>query len=541
MSNPTAPKGARSTRTKSTATVRNRAPLAPGRDNTGRAAGVAQVVSPTSVERHVSGNTIVAAGCDTHQGTPPALVTRRLWRRWAHRSTVFMAAPARVLDVLGGLGDEVERVYLVGARPGAGTAAGLRSWVHGELPPGWAHDARGHYMESASSPVLRYTRPGGARVEVHRAAGWFGEGTYSVADASDAYDATRALIEQRFDGATLVGTPATTGRVLFQQTIPRGHEFPVLSAELQELIRATAGQHRYGPSDDELAARGGTLPGLYEYDGRFMFAALAWGAPVGVPTRDTGDAFAGKARARYRVTFTVPREWSHLGILGVKEGSDNWHYPRAPGARHETWADGCAVELALQHGWSVVIHERIIWGTGKPLDEWAARLVKLRESVRGTDTVSALVRFALRHLVLTAIGAFSGRAAARTHWAPVGDRRPRGEGVTNVRAEGAFWVWAERGEQGWAELAHPEWSAHIWALAQRRLLDAPTGTAGVRAGALHVPYENVIALRADAVYLTAPAEWPDDGTAGRFRLVRAVREPLPTPSSHTELLRVRGK
>lgn len=544
MSKPHAPNGAVSTRTKSTATARKRAARAPTRDNAGLAADVAQVSSSPSDDRHVSAATTVVEGCDTHQGNAPAaLVSRRLWRRMAHRATTFVAAPPALATVLANLGDDVARVYLVGARPGVGTAAGFRSWVYAGLPPGWEHDgARGHYLESATSPVLRFTRPGGARVEVHRAAGWFGEGAYSVTDASDAYDATRALIEGAFDGCTLVGTPATTGRELWLHSIPRGHEFPVLSPELQQLIRDTSGQHRYDPGDDELAARAaraGTLPGLYEYDGRFMFAALAWGGPVGVPTRDTCDTFAGKARARYRVTFTVPREWSHLGILGVKEGGAKWRYPRDAGATHETWADGCAVELALERGWRVVIHERIIWRTGKPLDEWARKLVALRESVAGTDTVSALVRFALRHLVITSIGAFAGAGAAVTHEAPLSAGRPRGAHVEHVRAEGAFWVWRERGEQSWASLAHPEWSAHIWALTQRRLLDAPTGTAGVRAGALHVPPANVFALRADAVYLTAPAAWPDDGKAGRFRLVRAVTEPLPAPKSHAELLRAR--
>lgn len=530
-----APKGASSSRTKSPNSARKRT----ARDNApplgGRRAGIAA----TGVGTDVPAPTTVVEGCDTHQGTTPAaLVTRRLWRRMAHRSTEFAPAPGTIGGLLDSLADDVQRVYLVGTRPGAGTAAGFRSWVFGELPEGWVHDARGHYLESSESPVLRYAL-GKRRVEVHRAASWFGEGAYSVDDARDAYDATRTLIEGAFEGCTLVGTPATTGRELFVHTIPRGHEYPVLSAELQELIRATSGQHRYDPTDAELGARGGTLPGLFELDGRFMFAGCAWGGAVGVPTRDTCDTFAGGARARYRVTFTVPREWPHLGILGVREPGGRWVYPRAPRATGETWADGCAVELALKHGWRVVIHERIIWATGKPLDAWADRLVRVRESVTGGDRVSALVRGALRRLVLTSIGAFWGTAAAVTHEAPLSAGMPRGEHVDNLRAEGAFWVWTERGDQGWAALAHPEWSAHVWALAQRRLLDAPTGTK-TRAGVLHVDPATVVALRADAVYLTEPPAWPDDGRSGRFRLVRAVRRPIPCPASHAELLRARG-
>lgn len=484
--------------------------------------------------------TIVPEGCDSDQGP---LTTVRKWRRIAHRETSFvssMAGTVALADVLRGLGADVRRVFLVGARPGAGTAQGFRSWAFGDLPDGWKQGERQH-MESASSPLLEYFRPDGVRVHVSRAASWFGEGNYDAADATAAYDATRALIETRFDGCTLLDTPSTTGRELFVHEIPDGHAYPVLSVELQELIRDTTGQHRYDPTDDELAARGGDLPGLYEYDGRFMYAALAWGLPVGVPTRDTCSDFAGKARARYRVTFRVPREWCHLGLLGVKAGADRWRYARRPNETGAAWCSGSELELAYARGWEITIHERLIWETGKPLDKWAGKLVAARESVTGTDRVSALVRAALRQLLITSVGAFHGTPRPVTHEAPLSAPRPRGEHVKNLRAEGDHWVWSELDTGGgWAELRHPEWSAEIWARGRRRLLDAPTGARGIRAGALHVPPAELVALRADAVYVIAEQPWPDDGSVGRFRLVRAVRGPLSAPRSHTELLRARG-
>lgn len=512
------------------------------RDNAARLGGVAQAT--TNREAHTEGGTTtVLDGCDTQ---PQPLVTRRLWRRIEHRTTVFTAPAATIGATLGELADDVRRVYLVGARPGAGTAAGFRSWVYGELPAGWSHDDGGHYLESSAAPALAFTRPNGARVDVHRAASWFGEGDYSVADADDAYELVRALVEARFAGATLLATPATTGRELFVHGVPKGREFPVLSDELQELIRSTSGQHRYDPNDDELAARAGDvaeLPGLYEYDARFQYAALAWGLGVGVPLHDHGDAFAGKARARYRITFTVPRDWPYLGLLGVKEGVENWHYPRGGRARHETWCDGAELEVAAAHGWPMTIHERLIWDTGKPLDTWADKLVALRESITGADRVSDLARAAVRMLVLASIGAFHGSARAKTYFAPLTAPRPRGADVSNLRAEGDHWVWTQRGEQGWKSLAHPEWSAAIWARGRRRALDGPTGTRGVRAGVLHTPPAELVAVRADAIYTSSPQPWgeppAEDGKTGRFRRVRALTGPVPAARSHVELLRRR--
>lgn len=509
------------------------------RDNGARKGAAAQVVHPLS-ERAVVAPATVVEGCDTH---PAPLVTRRLWRRIEHRATVFTAPAATIGATLAELADDVRRAYLVGDRPGAGTAAGFRSWVYGELPAGWSHDPRGHYLEGAA---LAFVRPDGARVELHRAASWFGEGDYSIAEADDAYELCRARIEHHFDGATMLATPATTGRELFVHGVPAGREFPVLSDELQELIRATSGQHRYDPSDDELAARAGDvaeLAELHEYDARFEYAALAWGLGVGEPQHDRGDVFAGKARARYRVSFTVPRGWPFLGLFGVKEGAENWHYPRGGRARHETWVDGAELELAAAHGWSVTIHERILWATGKPLDTWADKLVRVREAIVGDDRASALARGAVRMLVLASIGAFHGTPRAQTHEAPLSSPRPRGAGVKNLRAEGDHWVWSELGGQGWRELAHPEWSAAIWARARRRLLDAPTGARGVRAGVLHTPPAELVAVRADAIYTTARQPWgeppAEDGKTGRFRRVRTVAGPMPAPRSHVELLRRR--
>src|SRR3954451_15864747 len=82
--------------------------------------------------------------------------------------------PATVRDLLEtARAAGAERVYLTGARPGS-------RWM-ATAAEGW--QAGRHHFDS-DTPVARFThRDTGARVEIRRAAEWFGDGTYSARDA----------------------------------------------------------------------------------------------------------------------------------------------------------------------------------------------------------------------------------------------------------------------------------------------------------------------------------------------------------------------
>jgi len=441
------------------------------------------------------------------------------------RPTQFVAA-GPIGQVLDQLDPSTERVYICGGSDGIAAA---RAWA-AVLPFPWRSDPkRGHYLEG-QFPIYRLVRGDGRRVEILRAAMWFGDAEPEACAA--AWAELRSDVARRYTAGTLLSTPASTGRYLLTQTIPFERSWPTLDADTQQLIRSTSGQGRI-----EIFDRGPELPQLVEYDGRFMYAGLLWGLAGGVPVRDSVDEYAGQQRGRYRVTVTVPADWAHVGILATKNDRGGWSWPSSPREQFTTWADGAELGLAIEHGWRVRIHERMLWPayTVKgPLDAWGDRM---RKSYAQHRDASPLVARAVRAMALQTIGAFQGRAHRTTR---IGTAEQVPADAANLRLEGDVMLWGEGTEQAWPEMAHPEWSAAIWARARVRLLDAPTGTKGRRAGALHVPASSVLAFRTDAVYLTADPGWPDDGAVGRLRRVYEQNGPLVAPTNQTQLLRMKG-
>lgn len=492
----------------------------------------------------------------------PARVTEGIvtkWRPHAERARVevfadpvagygvgpagrFAFVPGRsIAGLLRALPIEAERVYLTGPVPGA-TPDGRRAWAApARMPKGWAPATE--FVERQESPILRYRhepapgdrarfdQPGGRLVEIHRAAAWFGENDATPEDAGAARRELGQLLATKFPGGPgLLATPATTGVELWRSLIPYGHEWPVLSAELRELIHETMGQGRqqfFPPAAGELGE-------LVVYDGRLMYGALCRELPAGVPSWDGSGAFHGHARARYRFTATVPPGWDRLGVLGV-QGDDGWRYPCAPGERFTSWADGAELLTAGRAGWKFEIHEAWVWPGGgpDPLRGWAERLMSLRRDA------GELVANALRAILITTLGRFAGRTRYLTRSCPVAEPGPAeaalaGGAAERYRIEGDRLVWAERHEPA-AELSHPEWAAAVYGRARARLLHCPTGARDVFAGALYVDPAALLRVYTDSLTLTFDPAWPDDGANGRLRLKRRVPGPIPAPSSDRAL------
>jgi hypothetical protein len=448
---------------------------------------------------------------------------------------------AQVLDagaLLASLPDDVRTVQLVGGRPG-GDADGFALWR--STCSGWSEGE--HYVESLMFPVLRYERHE-RRVDVSRAASWFGEGAYTVDDARDAMAAVARIIGELFGGAELWATAATTGRELWRSSIPAGRSWPVLDDETQDIIRSTSGQGRV-----ELRDVGDELPGLAELDGRFMYGALCWGLPTGRPIRGPGE-FPGwrpQTRGRFHCRWKVPAGWDHVGLLPAKDDAGGWRYPATPGEVAQGWVDGCELAIARARAWPVEVLEHLVFDVedGDPLRTWADKLVTAWEragELRGIAdepavTYVPLVRAAVRSILLHGVGAFAGRPHMVTLTSDDPAAIPRG--AVMPRWEGERWVWGERTGSATPELSHPEWATAVWARCRARLLDGPTGARGVRSGALHLPASSVVAMRTDALYLTERPAWPDDGKVGRLRLKAWQEGPLRAPRTVSELLRAR--
>lgn len=476
------------------------------------------------------------------------------------RGTRFVLVDGSAQALLDALPRDVTRVFVTGDRPGLPARRGqtdadaVRSWGLAHVGGGWRVAFAGHYLADVSAPIYRWTHAAERApqweglqertVEVHAASAWFGGTDCTPDQAIDAWARMGTLIMRRFSGGVLLSTPATTGRDLWQRTIPAGKGWDVMPTDVRELVAATSGQGRA----ELLTREGGELGGFTYLDGRLMYGALTWGMPVGVPAWVRGaDATPGQlaARSRWQVTATVPADWDHVGLLPHREaGGTGWRWPAAPGDTFTTWADGAEVALAQVRGWHVELHEGLVWREGKPLNTWRDKLVDAWQAAGDDDTapdVAQLARAGIRSVLLFALGAFATRAHQVTEHVVSAEQVPAGATHVQPAPGGGFLYQRLQQQTAWAEsMAHPEWSAAVWARARVRLLDAP-GVGGQRVGALHVPRSDVLAFRTDALYLAADPCWADDGAVGRFRVKGRLRGPLAAPTSASELFALRDQ
>ena len=457
-------------------------------------------------------------------------------------------AKASALDFLTAVPAVADRLYLLDAPPEA-----WGGWARAAaLPMGWTHAPRGHHLprDSSTTPSLRFTRPDGRELELRNGAEWFGAegvrlGSWACASAWALLGRELAQLPQ---GGELLASPSGTGRDLLARTLPRGHEFPVLDADTRELIRSTAPQGRV----ELLPPATKTLGGLVELDARTAYGACLRGLGSGPVTHDTlpelplDERGRLSARCRLKVRVTVPEGWAHVGLLGAP--TRPYTYPRTPGETFTTWADGWEVQTALDHGWRVEVLERLLFTASAPLDQWRKVLVALvsrleaaREGDGTTPAIGgALAGRAVRNMLVSTVGAFAQTGYRVTRTATNPEDVPAG--VAFVQDEAGGFVWEERRELSGlaATFSHPEWAAQVWSRARVRLLSTPVTKAyPTPTGALHVPFAHVVALRTDALYLTAAPGWPDDGEWGRYRLKGALLKRRAWPTTATELLKLR--
>lgn len=396
-------------------------------------------------------------------------------------------------------------------------------------------------------PAARYENlTTGVRVEVRRAAEWFGDGDYNHTDAQRAWAALRGLLHLANLPGVLLRSPGATGVRLWSMGAGKDAPAP-LDDDVQALIRSTTPQHRI----ELFPPRTDTMPGLWVIDGRWMYAALLRELGQG-PARMMTAAEATQhatdeyARARYRVKFTAPPEWEALrlpGLLMTRAGDaieDGWHAPTSG----VTWCDAAELQLARRWEWRAEILEGIAYGKGRPLDTWGERLMRARD--RATDgtygePVGAMLRTAVRSILLHAIGSFhsAGRSEMTVTGSPM--RRPAGDGweLPDTLNDGRA-VWRRQAPTASAQALatrHPEWSSGIWGRAHARILENPTSDRTRHGGALYLdnPHE-LVSIYGDAVMTTRLPQWAtlDDGKPGRLRVKAHLCGPLPWPRTARE-------
>ncbi|GLV56075.1 hypothetical protein KDH_29190 [Dictyobacter sp. S3.2.2.5] len=477
------------------------------------------------------------------------------------------ASLSEVLAAVPQLGDTNQvRLWLCGELP-TDTSGSYEGWVLArELRQRYTTGARGHYLsdERPEETVARYRRRGSEQeLEIRHVFSWFG----TECTATEAYEAIRLLsryLQATFgEEASAYATPALTFQALWTRLNRlQKRSFAPLPAPIRETIRSHAGQGRIELCTLPELKR---LPGLYYYDGIFMYSALAWGLPTELAIHDSRNEYAGKVAARYRIRYTIPTDWQHLGlfmtprdaITGNQRDRHTWSFPGAEsaGQTYETWVDGSELDVlssayaSIEEGfavWRITILERIVFKPEKastqkkPLDGLVEKLANLREKVErdaqetpDETRVYQLVRGGIRNIVLHGIGTFNRSSRTVTYILGMDESAPNGYSSRREIDADTVWYSVPAATEGYSQqFDHPEWAAQVWARCRARMIKA----------ALMLPRESIIAIRTDAIALTQEhADWNANTRRGTLRLKWAIRQPVKAPHTYEALDQMQRK
>ncbi len=464
-----------------------------------------------------------------------------------------------------------EWIMLTGGEPKP--PAGTDNWL--DTPtPNWTHgdhhrgdDKRGRYLSTLT----------GQRIDVSTASAWFGDAPLTPVLASRAWTGLRYYLNRAEPHMTTpLMSPGLTGSMLWAHGVNErsGQRFDPMpvDSEIAELLHATSGQHHIehlvaGPNasdhPDTVALvdpkKTPTIDTFAKSDGRFMYAAHCAELGVG-PARLLDRAEAndlwlhqgsqGKfAKARYRVKFTVPHTWPHIGILGVRDPNHKpeWYYPNRPGATGETWADHRELIVAENFGWGIEPLEAIRFTEKmRPLDTFAERIKRLRREVSESENIDPVlvqaITAALRTILIHGIGRLMMRGKETPLSVASVDDVPAD---TPSKPINGRYVYTGRLELSPAEKTryHPELAAQVWGWSRAQVLSSkiPTGS-DRRAGALHVDPRTLLGIHGDAIYTSAVPPWAlpvahggaDDGKEGRIRLQGFLQGEIKMPTTTTQ-------
>ncbi len=465
------------------------------------------------------------------------------------------------------------RIMLTGKRPEP--APGVRHWLFVQTPK-WRPGS--HWVGSGGPPTGRFEHEiTGHKVEVRTIEEWFGDLPLTPAQAREAWIKTADVIRGIDDRARLFLTPARTGTNLWALSLPRNVNPVPLQDDIAEQLHLTSGQHHQehlvaGPNassheDCVPLVDAKKTPKIKQFayvDGRFMYAALGRELGIGPGYRlSQPRAFQllqddPYARARYEVRFQIPKDWNHVGLLGVRHDklSDGWYFPNRPGAMGVTWADAAEIQVAMKHGWGITVYQGILFQKAKPLDTFTERLTRARDRVGTEPDLPPLLRkaveAALRAIVLQAIGAFASRGREETRVATSALEVPAEYQRTMTR-QGELFIYRvpSSSDTGSREFYHPELAAQVWGRARARVLDGPSGLGLHTSGALAVNPSTLLGVNGDAIYTTELPTWSlplnhgggDDGKTGRLRLQGFIAGSFQTPATlqQRDALRARAQ
>lgn len=455
---------------------------------------------------------------------------------WAQLGIPETPALSDILDAMAATGNR--RLHLCGSLEQM-----TREYVQEPLRYRWkfskayVHKYRAPVYELPDDPELEIS----AKLIGHRN-GWF-PGCEDMETARAAW----AVLESEWTSATglpLLSSPAATGKALLWETLPRDSktkepiQFPCLPDDLAKLIRANSPQHRIETLNaDNWKLAEADFVRLYQYDGRWMYAAMCGldRFPVGEPRRV--GYFTPYEPGWHHVAVSIPDGWNHIGLLPVLDDRIGWTYPSAPGSIIKTWASEPELTLALANGWKIYQHfDGYAFDKGRPLGMWQSRLIGLRKYFQLKEADYAeegafpgagkwpfkFAAAAVRQILNHTIGAMHVNGYER-------EKRVSESDWKQWRRDNAAWFDRhdyERADDGAyivseivpstspLDIYMPHWSATVYALARARVAqwalkcDGKEGRPGPEA---------LVKINGDAIYSTAELPFADNGNLGQLR------------------------
>jgi hypothetical protein len=391
------------------------------------------------------------------------------------------------------------------------------------------------YLSKRSTAKLKYEKK---YVNIYPISLWFDVAPKQpLAEVIRAYRKLKDLLNENFQpekvhngkaepiAVELLATPSQTGQNLLKVSLPFEKQYEPVPKEEALIIMENFGQGRF-----EVFYHGqDTLEKAYNYDGRWFYAACVRGVPTGTMTHDfineVGMTPPSKTGTRgyipgfYHVVMQVPTIWQHIGLLPVRE-KDRTYYPRQPGLNVDSWCTSCELSLALENNWHLVkIHERILWSeqSSDPLHLFTERLKRIRMQQAETlpEPQKSYIKGAIRNILLQTLGSFRHVAAEKDFYVSTIEELPEYyRDLEMITYQKYRYTVQESITSYQKDLCQVHWISWLWGFARRKLAVA----------ALQVPFNDIVALRADAIWTKNKANFIDTGNVGQFKLEHLIQD-----------------
>lgn len=345
-----------------------------------------------------------------------------------------------------------------------------------------------------------------------------------------AYNLLRILWKQ-YTNIALLDSASRSGLVFLEHSMMKHSEMTTQSDEINNLIIKNFPQSHNEIYEHNLD----TITDVCCLDGRWMYAGcIERDMPVTLTSHDYIDRFVPYVPGMYKVTFTVPESWSHIGLLPFKS-ENGYIWPSIPGNTYTSWVYEPELRVAFDNGWIIFIEERYLFAKGdRYLAQWRKNLIVIRDRANDipNDDIRDAVRGAIRNIMLHAIG--SMHAASRRREIEVDEKDFNFSELTaeekstheilpktTIHKYVKHYPLSDNDKRYYL----PHISAYIWSYCRMR----------TNLQMLRLPYETIIACRVDAIYATFNPQWIDTGNPGCFRIKSEYHGSVPYPIHQSEI------